>query len=60
MTGDPIAARVAQWVHRVTWEDVPEWVRERSALHVLDCVGLAFACGRDDFAMAAARATSGD
>ena len=60
MTNDPIAARIAQWAHQVTWGDVPERVRERSALHVLDCVGLAFACGRDDFAIAAAKATSGD
>ena len=56
MTNDPIAARIAQWAHQVTWGDVPERVRERSALHVLDCIGLAFACGRDDFAIAAVKA----
>lgn len=59
MINDPIAARVAEWAHQVTWEDVPERVRERAALHVLDCVGLAFACQRDNFAAAAAKATSG-
>ena len=59
MINDPIAARVAEWAHQVTWEEVPERVRERAALHVLDCVGLAFACQRDNFAAAAAKATSG-
>lgn len=59
MINDPIAARVAEWAHQVTWEEVPERVRERAALHILDCVGLAFACQRDNFAAAAAKATSG-
>lgn len=59
MINDPIAVRIAQWAHQVTWGDVPELVRERAALHVLDCVGLAFACVRDNFAIAAAKATAG-
>jgi 2-methylcitrate dehydratase PrpD len=60
MTSDPIASRIAHWAHSVTWGDVPDNVRERAALHVLDCVGLAFACVRDDFATVATQATSGE
>ena len=60
MTTDPIAARIARWAHSVTWEDVPDLVRERAALHVLDCIGLAYASLRDDFAAVAARATAGE
>ena len=60
MKSDPIAARIAEWAHRVTWEDVPEQVRERAALHVLDCVGLAYACSSDDFVAVAVLATSGE
>lgn len=59
MTMDPIATRIAQWAQAVTWADVPELVRERAALHVLDCIGLSFASLRDDFARMAAEATSG-
>ena len=59
MTMDPIATRIAQWAQAVTWADVPELVRERAALHVLDCIGLSFASLRDDFAKKAAEATSG-
>ncbi len=60
MTNDPIAARIADWACRVTWNDVPEMVRERAALHILDCVGLAFAGALDDFAASAVRATLGE
>ena len=56
MVDDTIASRVAEWAFHVDWSDVPEVVRERAALHVLDCVGLGFACSRDDFAGIAAAA----
>lgn len=59
MTMDPIAARIATWAQAVSWTDVPELVRERAALHILDCVGLSFASLRDDFARRAAEATAG-
>jgi 2-methylcitrate dehydratase PrpD len=59
MSRDPIATRIAQWAYDMTWEDVPAHVGERAALHILDCVGLAFACRQDDFAVSAAQATAG-
>lgn len=58
MSRDPIATRIAQWAYDITWEDVPAHVGQRAALHILDCVGLAFACRQDDFAAAAAQATA--
>ncbi len=60
MSTDPIAARIASWAHSVSWSDVPELVRERAALHILDCVGLSFASLRDEFATVAAQATAGE
>ncbi len=60
MTNDPIAMRIAQWANAVTWGDVPHNVKERAALHVLDCVGLSYASLRDDFARMAADATAGE
>lgn len=60
MSTDPISARIASWAHSVSWTDVPELVRERAALHILDCVGLSFASLRDEFATVAAQATAGE
>lgn len=60
MSTDPIAARIASWAHSVSWSDVPDLVRERAALHILDCVGLSFASLRDEFATVAAQATAGE
>lgn len=50
---DVIAARLGRWATDVRWADVPEYVRERAALHVLDCVGLAYAGLHDDYAKVA-------
>lgn len=58
MTQDSIAARIGTWASDVQWSDVPANVRERAALHVLDCIGLAFASTRDEFATVAASATA--
>ena len=58
MTQDSIAARIGTWASDVQWSDVPINVRERAALHVLDCIGLAFASTRDEFATVAASATA--
>lgn len=57
MSVDPIAARIGSWASDIQWSDVPETVRERAALHILDCIGLAFASTRDEFADVAAVAT---
>lgn len=50
---DVIAARLGRWATQVTWSDVPAYVKERAALHVLDCVGLAYAGLQDDYAKVA-------
>jgi 2-methylcitrate dehydratase PrpD len=60
MNPAPLSARIAEWAAKVSWADVPGDVRERAALHVLDCVGLSFASLRDEFATLAAEATAGE
>jgi 2-methylcitrate dehydratase PrpD len=55
---DVIAARLGRWATQVAWSDVPAYVKERAALHVLDCVGLAFAGLQDDYAKVAQSALS--
>lgn len=56
---DVIAAKIGRWATEVQWADVPEKVRERAALHVLDCVGLAYAGLNDDYVKVARSAVAG-
>jgi 2-methylcitrate dehydratase PrpD len=47
---DTIAMQLGRWAADITLEDVPAPVVERALLHVLDCVGLAYAASNFDFA----------
>ncbi|KRE44226.1 2-methylcitrate dehydratase [Knoellia sp. Soil729] len=55
---DTIAAQIGRWAADVTMEEVPERVVERALLHILDCVGLAYASSNYDFAKRALAAVS--
>ncbi|MFE9693829.1 MmgE/PrpD family protein [Micromonospora sp. NPDC005806] len=56
--GETIAARIARWAADVTVSDVPTHVADRALLHILDCVGLAYASSNFDFAKRALAAVS--
>jgi len=47
---EPLSLQIGRWAADVRLDDVPEHVRERALLHVLDCVGLAFASSGFEFA----------
>lgn len=53
-----IAAEIARWAADVSIEDVPDHVVDRALLHILDCVGLAYASSNYDFAKQALAAVS--
>jgi hypothetical protein len=42
--------QIGRWAAEVNLDDVPAPVIERALLHVLDCVGLAYASSNFDFA----------
>ncbi len=46
----PLAARLADFCHAITWESLPAEVREKARLHALDTFGLALASHAQDFA----------
>jgi 2-methylcitrate dehydratase PrpD len=47
---DTIAMQLGRWAADLRFEDIPADVVERALLHVLDCVGLAYASSNFDFA----------
>lgn len=56
--GATIAERIAHWAADVTLSSVPDLVVERALLHILDCVGIAYASGTFEFAKRALAAVS--
>ena len=59
MSSDTLSRQVGQWAANVTYDQIPEYVREQALLNILDAVGIAFASTHYDFAdksIAAARA----
>ena len=48
--GPPIAAQYAAFAHDLRYEDIPDRVRERAKLLILDSVGIAIASTRYEFA----------
>lgn len=55
---ETISSQIARWAADVTIDDVPAEVVERARLHILDCVGLAYAAAPFDFAKRALAAVS--
>lgn len=55
---DTIAAQIGRWAADVSVADVPDLVVDRALLHILDCVGLAYASSSYDFAKRALAAVS--
>lgn len=55
---ETISMQIGQWAASVTLSDVPDEVVERALLHVLDCIGLAYAAAPFDFAKRALAAVS--
>jgi len=56
--GETIAEHIGRWAADVTIADVPDAVLDRALLHILDCVGLAYAASNYDFAKRALAAVS--
>src|ERR1043166_1735102 len=46
----PISQKLADFAHDLTFEAIPEEVRERAKHLMLDATGIAYASGRYDFA----------
>ena len=46
----PISQSLADFVVTQQWEQIPETVRERTKLHILDAIGIAYASTRFEFA----------
>ncbi len=53
-----IAEQIGHWAAGVTLEAVPETVVERALLHILDCIGIAYASSSFDFAKRALAAVA--
>jgi len=49
-TVEPIARKLAEFAHAFQYDDIPEAVRERAKLLILDAVGIAYASTHYDFA----------
>ena len=48
--------RLAEFIHDITWDQLPERVRETAALRVLDLVSVAAGAAKDPLVEAAKRA----
>jgi 2-methylcitrate dehydratase PrpD len=57
-SGATIAAHLGRWAADVSMDDIPGAVVDRALLHILDCVGLAYAASNYDFAKRALAAVS--
>jgi 2-methylcitrate dehydratase PrpD len=57
-SGETIAAQIGRWAADVSMDDIPGAVVDRALLHILDCVGLAYAASNYDFAKRALAAVS--